>query len=355
MKIAIDCRNIGKSGIGTFIENVLYELLNNHSEHEYLLIKDKDTHIETYSSRTSFLLTDIKQFSLSELFCFPTEEINKCDAYFTPYISIPGGIKIPTYSTIHDMVFFDVDGLTTPLGKFIRKIYYKRAITLSNALFTVSEFSRRRLLYHFHTNKDINIAYNGLSRTIQDYKRDVDFEKKDYFIFVGNIKRHKGLHILVDAYGKARKNGLKSKLIIVGSNDKLRTADLLLAQTIKEMEGIEFTGWVDNQKLIRLISEAKALVQPSFYEGFGIPPLEALSLGTDIIISDIPVFKELYSEIPNCFFGAGDSDDLANKMMNFVPNPKLDYYKNLFVDKYSYQKTANIIAETIKLDVQKIS
>lgn len=355
MRIAIDCRNIGKSGIGTFIENVLDELLKNHPEHEYLLIKDKETYIETYSSKVSFLLTDIRQFSLKELFCFPSNGINKCDVYFTPYISIPGGIKIPTYSTIHDMVFFDVEGLTSPLGKFIRRIYYKRAIVRSNGLFTVSEFSKSRILYHFPTNKEINIVYNGLSRSIRNYRRDDDSEKKDYFIFVGNIKRHKGLHILVEAYGKARMCGLKSKLIIVGSNDNLRTADSQLAQTIKDMDGIEFTGWVDNAELNRLISEAKALVQPSSYEGFGIPPLEALCLGTDIIISDIPVFKELYSEIPNCFFCVGNSDDLANKMINFVPNPNLVDYKNLLVEKYSYQKAADKIVETIERDVQKIS
>lgn len=352
MRIAIDCRNIGKSGIGTFIENVLDEILKNHPEHEYLLIKDKDTHIETYSSNVSFLLTNIKQFSLKELLFFPTKEINKCDVYFTPYISIPGGIKNPAYSTIHDMVFFDVDGLTSVLGKFIRRIYYRRAIARSNGLFTVSEFSKSRILYHFPTNKEIIIVYNGLSRAIKNYKRDDDVEKKDYFIFVGNIKRHKGLHILVEAYGKARSLGLKSKLIIVGSNDKLRTVDSQLAQTIKEMDGIEFTGWVDNEILIRLISEAKALVQPSFYEGFGIPPLEAMCLGTDIIISDIPVFKELYSEIPNCFFCVGDSDDLANKMINFVPNPKLGDYKNLLLEKYSYQKTADVIMETIEREKQ---
>ena len=355
MKIAIDCRYFGKSGIGTFIENVLDELLKNHPEHEYLLIKDKDTQIKAYSSRVSFLLTNIKPFSIKELFFFPIKEINNCDSFFTPYISIPGGIKIPTYSTIHDMVFFDVEGLTSPLGKFIRRIYYKRAIALSNSLFTVSEFSKSRIFYHFPTNKDITIVYNGLSRAIQDYKRDYDPEKKDYFIFVGNIKRHKGLHILVEAYGKARKYGLKSKLIIVGSNDKLRTADSNLARTIKEMDGIEFTGWVNNEKLIRLISEAKALVQPSFYEGFGIPPLEALCLGTDIIISNIPVFKELYSEIPNCFFCVGDSKDLANKLMNFVQNPKLVDFKNLLLMKYNYQKSADIIIETIERDVQKIS
>ena len=348
MKIAIDCRNIGKSGIGTFIENVLDELLKNHPEHEYLLIKDKDTQIKTYSSRVSFLLTNIKQFSIKELFFFPIKEINKCDSFFTPYISIPGGIKIPTYSTIHDMMFFDVEGLTSPLGKFIRRIYYKRAIALSNSLFTVSEFSKSRILYHLPTNKDIIIVYNGLSRAIKNYRRDDGVKKNDYFIFVGNIKRHKGLHVLVEAYGKARRCGLKSKLIIVGSNDKLRTADSQLAQTIKEMDGIEFTGWVDNEKLIRLISEAKALVQPSFYEGFGIPPLEALCLGTDIIISNIPVFKELYSEIPNCFFCVGDSDDLANKMMNFVPNPKLDDLRNYLVEKYNYQMTADIIMKTIE-------
>lgn len=98
---------------------------------------------------------------------------------------------------------------------------------------------------------------------------------------------------------------------------------------------------------MKLVSEAKALVQPSLYEGFGIPPFEAICLGTDIIISDIPVFKELYAEVPNSFFKAGDADDLADKLLTFKPNDRLDELKTSLLKKYNYHNTSEIILNAI--------
>ena len=346
MKIAIDCRFIGKSGIGTYIENVMAEIIKNHPEHEFLLFVEKGTNINGSQGGQPFQ-TDIKPFSLKEVFCFPVAEINKCDAFFSPYINIPGRIKVPIYSTIHDVLFFDVDGIVSPLGKLFRKFYYLRAIKLSKEIFTVSEFSKSRILHHFSTKKNIEVVYNGVSQSICDYKIDSSRNKGDYFIFVGNIKRHKGLHTLVEAFSQARNRGLKSRLVIVGSNEKLRTADRTLMEKIDKIEGIEFTGWVTNERLMKLVSEAKALVQPSLYEGFGIPPFEAICLGTDIIISDIPVFKELYAEVPNSFFKAGDADDLADKLLTFKPNDRLDELKTSLLKKYNYHNTSEIILNTI--------
>ena len=347
MKIAIDCRLEGKSGIGTFVENIVYELLRNHSEHEYLLIVESGKDFITNNSNVEILNTNIKPFSLKELFCFPITEINQCDALFLPYINIPGGIKIPIYSTIHDMVFFDIDGLVTPVGKFLRRHIYKRAIHLSEKIFTVSDFSKSRLLYHFPTKKDIVIVYNGVSQEVRDYSACDSKDKKDYFIFVGNIKKHKGLKTLIEAFSKAQTRGLTSKLVIVGSDEKLRTIDSWLSYAINNVKGIEFTGWVTKEKLLQLVSQAKALVQPSLYEGFGIPPLEAICLGTDVIMSDIPVFKELYHEIPDCFFKVGNAADLAEKLLLFKPNLHLEDLKSTLLKRYNYHNSADVILSTI--------
>lgn len=347
MKIAIDCRFEGKSGIGTFIENVVGGLLKNHSEHEYLLIVESGKELVTFDKNVKLLKTNIKPFSLKELFCFPVSEINRCDAFFLPYINIPGGIKIPTFTTIHDLVFFDIEGLVTPIGKYVRKLYYKRAIQLSKKIFTVSNFSKSRLLYHFPTKKDIIIVSNGVPQELIDYDASNFKEKKDYFIFVGNIKKHKGLKTLVEAFSIAQERGMTSKLIIVGSDEQLRTTDSHLYYKLNKVNQIEITGWLMKEQLIKLISQAKALVQPSLYEGFGIPPLEAICLGTDVIMSDIPVFKELYYDIPDCFFKVGNSEDLAERLLSFKPNSHLKELKTVLLERYNYRYTADMILDTI--------
>ena len=107
MKIAIDARLIGNSGIGTYIENIVPMLVNRHKQHHYLLI-GHESQIGLYRgiSNVELLLTDISQFSLKECVAFPVEEINKCDAFYCPYINVPGGIRVPVYSTIHDVFSF---------------------------------------------------------------------------------------------------------------------------------------------------------------------------------------------------------------------------------------------------------
>lgn len=346
MKLAIDCRFIGKSGIGTYIENIVDRLLAEHPEHEYLLICERGKGCSTRKDVEMFE-TDIQPFSLKELFRFPVADINKCDAFFSPYINIPGGIKVPVYSTIHDCVFFDVDGLVSPFGKMVRKFFYKRAIRLSKKVFTVSEFSKERILYHFLTDREIIVTGNGISKAMDNYQVG-EIVKKDYYIYVGNIKKHKGLQTLIRAYAKARGQGLKTKLIIVGNYENFRSSDTELTELFDSTPDIEFTGWVSNEKLIKLVSEAKALIQPSLYEGFGIPPLEALYLGTNAIISDIPVFKEIYNELPVIFFKCCDADDLAEKMLMIKEKGLILDTKKLINKKYSYSNVANAIIKFIE-------
>lgn len=321
MKIAIDCRFIGKSGIGTYIENILDELVHNHPENEYLLIADKTFDDYVSFSNIRYVITDIKSFSLKELFLFPVDEINKCDAFFTPYINIPGRIKVPVYSTIHDVIFLDLPELVSKVGLLIRKFFIWRTTKVSNMVFTVSKFSQDRILFHFPKTKEIKIIKNCISKNIRDY--DVrHIAKKDYFIFVGNIKAHKGLATLLKGYEMAQQRGLTSKLLIVGSFEKFRTSDRELSSLLNKKNNVEFTGWVDDNKLCELIASAKALVLPSRYEGFGIPPMEAMFLGTNAIVSDIPVLKEVYSKYPVSFFEVDNPESLRDELL--LPREDMD-------------------------------
>ncbi len=347
MRIAVDCRFVGKSGIGTYLESIVDVLILGHPENQYLLVLNRELPVKWRKSNVDMLITDIKPFSLQELFAFPTKQINGCDAFFTPYINVPEGIEIPILCTIHDLVFFDVEGLVSPIGEFVRKLYYKRAIRKSSKVFTVSNFSKERIKHHFQTEKEIVVVYNGVSATVKKHKVD-RVEKKDYFVYVGNIKRHKGLKALVDAYCMAQNNGITTKLLIVGNSESFRTSDGDVAGIINSNPDIEFTGWVTNEKLMQLIAEAKALVQPSLYEGFGIPPLEALCLGTNVILSDIPVFKEIYTGLPVTFFETGNSFQLSEILLNYTPVAYNEEQIRKEIDlRYSYQNAAQTILHTI--------
>ena len=352
MKIAIDCRMYGNSGIGTYIREVLPYLISN-KKNEYLLIGDFERLKKYNAQNVQILNCKIKIFSLKEFFSFPVKIINKCDIFYTPNYNIPGGIKIPVYSTIHDVVFLDINGIVGKLGRIIRKYFLKRAVEISKKIFTVSEFSKKRIEYYFGSKKKIIVTYNGLSEHIKRYKPKKKESNKEYIIFVGNIKKHKGLKILIEAYNKAKKRGYSKKLVIVGNYLNFKTKDkyvIDMLQTIEKDKDIIFTGYLKNEELLDWISNSKNLIQPSLYEGFGIPPLEALALGVQPIISDIEVFKEIYKALPVIYFKNKSSDSLTEKL---IETENLDFninnkYNKTIEQKYSYTFVATKIIKELK-------
>lgn len=360
MKIAIDCRMSGKSGIGTFLDEILPYFFE--SEYSFFLFGSKESKAEKLfknlknKEKVIFEECNIKTFSIKESFSFPEsllKKINSCDVYFTPYCNIPGGIKIPVFSTIHDVVFLDVKGLTGFTGTFIRKVFYKNAVKKSKALFTVSDFSKKRIQKKLNCKKEINVVYNGIPSYLEEkISNDKNIKKNDTLIFIGNIKKHKGLKTLLKAFPdfckeieESSKN-TKAKLIIVGSQDNFRTKDTGLKELIDKIpkEQIEFTGFISNEELKKLLSSSRILVQPSLYEGFGIPPLQALCAKTQAVISDIEVFKEIYKDLPVTFFECENPIDLKEKLVQ-VWNKEKDL--SSFKNPYSYKKTASLILQKL--------
>ena len=352
LRIAIDLRMVGSGGIGSFISELVPHFIK---ENECLLIGTHDGCASfIHLPNVEFCFCDIKPFSLKEIFAFPSdvlEKINSYEFYFTPYCNIPNGINIPIFSTIHDVVFLDIKGMTGFLGRFARKMFYKRAANYSETLFTVSEFSKERILHHLHTKTPIEIVYNSAPAYLSEPFEKGTPEKKDQILFVGNIKKHKGLKSLLKAYEIATQKGFSSALVIVGNAENFRTGDDETISQIqklqKEGKKIEFTGKISNDELKYLYASSRLLVQPSLYEGFGIPPLEALTVGTPALISDIPVFKEIYKNLPVTFFKAGDSSDLVQKLLDFsnAEPPKIE--TEAVREAYSYKKSAEIIVKTL--------
>jgi glycosyltransferase involved in cell wall biosynthesis len=338
MKIAIDCRMLGMSGIGIFLENLLNNLPN---EHEYILIGNKDMLVHCNANIQKIIDCSIPIFSYKEILSYPVSFVNKCDAFFIPNWNIPAGIKIPIFSMIHDVVFLDMPDITSPLGKIIRYIWLLRTVIISRHIFTVSYFSCQRIAYYFRHKYKISVVYNDVLPKVKSYYTLYNKERKNYYMYIGNIKKHKGLNVLISAYENLNDG---NSLLIVGKKENFHTFDNIYTKN----KNIVFTGYIKEKELYEFLYNAKALIQPSLYEGFGIPPLEALWLKTPVILSDIPVFKEIYHDMPVIFFKSGDSIDLAEKIKNIN---YFDYNPDILLKKYDALKTANTIFYVIKTGI----
>lgn len=340
MKIAIDCRMLNNSGIGNVLKSILTEL---PKEHNYLLIGDTKSLEKYCANNISILDCQIPIFSGKELFCFPVKVVNNCDVFFSPNYNLPLFINTKKYCMIHDVVFLDVKGLVGKVGYLIRYIYLLRAVLISKTVFTVSDFSKSRIVNYFGHEKKIRTIINPIPIPLKNQLTSLikNQNPEVYFIYVGNVKKHKGIDVLINAFNKLSNKNIK--LYIVGKKDSFKT--VLEERNLQLNNNIMFTGYIDDNRLYNLIYNAKALIQPSLYEGFGIPPLEALYLGVPAIISDIPVFKEIYGTMPVTFFKCSDVDDLLSKMENIIP---VNIDRNKLEEQFDFTKSEKIIFEEIQ-------
>jgi len=349
VKITLDCRHINASGgIGVYFRELLPFFLSSDAS---IILLGYENILQQYARNTNveIIHCNIKPFSLQDTFSFPKSAlkiINSCDIYYTPYFNIPNGIKIPVYSTIHDVLFPDMPNLVSLLGLWARMYFYKRAARLSKVIFTVSEFSKSRIKHFLGNSLNVINSSNAVNLPINFFIEN-RLEKKKIIIFIGNIKKHKGLDTLLDAFLQCRKDGLDYELIIIGSRSNFRSKDKNISKRLDKLEGqgIGFSGYINDEEKWKLLSQSSLLVQPSLYEGFGYPPLEAMLCGTQVLISDINVFKEVFSDFPVNFFHSGDSSDLHDKLMNILFNkkPQVLHLDDMLKNKYSFKKTFSII------------
>ena len=351
MTICIDCRMIDSSGIGVYLRGCLPFFLDTDNNFYLIGSSQKLKEFISIGANIEILECSVKPFSLQELFFFPggcLSKINSGDRYFSPFFNIPGGIKIPVFTAIHDIIFPDIPELTSKPGLAVRMWFYRRAFAKSQNIFTVSEFSKLRIEHYSEKKNQTVITYSAIQPKFLEYRdKALSREKNETIIFIGNIKKHKGLDYLLDAFILAKNDGLPHKLVIIGEKNNFRTSDNKMMEKIDVIgnDTVSFTGFISDEQLMERLSTAALLVQPSLYEGFCLPPLEAMILGTQALISDIPVLKEIYADYPVKSFRAGDVYDLKNKLMEMLYNkkPEVIILPMELVLKYTFEKTASVI------------
>ncbi|RHM88912.1 glycosyltransferase [Bacteroides caccae] len=150
----------------------------------------------------------------------------------------------------------------------------------------------------------LSVLFQNKSKSI--FRKRNEYMIFLYYVYIGNIKKHKGIDILIKAINESNERGFDIKLVVVGDYKKIKTKDKNVMNLLNSANNnVLFTGFVPNDKLYDILSQSLALVLPTHYEGFGLPPLESLYLGGNAIITDLPVLREVYSELPVSFFKEG--------------------------------------------------
>lgn len=220
--------------------------------------------------------------------------VPECDVYYSPHFAIPAISPRAKHivATIHDMFHLEkVSGF----GKVKRKyseIMLNTTITKCDIIISVSDFTKQRIIHHFdYAEEKIRVVANCVDT--KTFFRDEQRPSAIFFpfiLFVGNLKSHKNLITAIKSTVFFSSMGIK--LVVVGKKSGFMHG--LDRETEKHLSDnhVVYLNEVDDIELRRLYSAAICLIFPSLYEGFGYPPLEAMSCGCPVVCSDIPVLRE---------------------------------------------------------------
>jgi len=358
MKIGIDARLIGETGIGRYIRNLMTGLGAQDVENSYVVFLPKfayDAFILP-NSRWEKRLCAIHWHTLKEQlvmpFIFGREHL---DLLHVPYFNAPIFYSRPYVVTIHDLTILHVTtGKATTLPKllyFLRKIGYQVIIRLgvkrARHIIAVSESTKNDIVKSLGTNPSkISVTYEGVDTLIASDSKTPPV-KTPYFLYVGNAYPHKNLEFLIRGFGTFLVKHPNYNLVLVGKHDFFYGR---LKQWIEQFAWkihIIFVESASDEVLASYYKHSASFVFPSLMEGFGLPALEAMKLGAPVIVSDIPVFHELFASIPT-YFDPEKEESLVAAMEQITAGKKkqLNDSEKKIIAQYQWENTAK---ETLRV------
>ena len=281
-----------------------------------------------WSSSENFEIVDCTaaRYSLAEQIIVPFAIPKRTDLFFSPHYPIPllysGGLVV----TVHDLSHLVLPEIVSSRAKrmYARTMFHevrrRSSIVITNSQFTKSELLR---LTKGPRKDNVVPIHLGISEGWFNISSAVAKPVAPYIVHVGNIKPHKNLHRLVDAFTNIM-NRIPHQLIIVGQYDGFITSERteFFSLVNAASNRIRLTGVVEQQKLFELVGNARVLVMPSIYEGFGFPPLEAMAARVPTIVAKAGSLPEICGDAA-LYCDPRSTDDIAAKLLNLLSDRTL--------------------------------
>ena len=358
--IAIDARMINHSGIGTYMKNLINTLLEDYS----LILLGAPLEIKKHIRSGNIEIINFQSpiYSVSEQMMYPFK-IPDCDLFISTHYNVP---LLPVKAKNRIVIIYDANHLAfynhlSLSQKLYTKLMMNGAVRLSGTIITISEFSKSEILKYLAVDPlKIKVVRFGIDPQMINLELKKDIPQsfvmpEKFLLFVGNVKPHKNLINLLRAFEIFLKSGKDYKLVIVGKKEGFITGDKEVFEFVEGNnllnEHIIFTGHIENWALYNYYRKASAFIFPSLYEGFGIPPLEAMICGCPVIASDLTAIPEICGDAV-LYIKALDPDDIAEKINILIDDQSLrdELVKkgNLQVCKFPLTKFSHNLKEVIK-------
>jgi glycosyltransferase involved in cell wall biosynthesis len=315
MKIVVNTRLLlpGKlDGIGWFTYETLLRITRDHPEHDFHFLFDRPwddsfvfaqnvhPHVIRPQARHPFLWHLWFQRGVRHFL-----RQHPADLFFSPDGFIPLHCRIKTVPVLHDINFVHYPKDLPPVtGAYYRK-YFPLFARQASHLVTVSEFSKKDISGQFGIPPEkISVAWNGVSDTFSPLTQKEKEESRQrfgggapYFVHVGSLLPRKNIPRLLRAYDLFRKQNPSDIKMVIAGREMFGNRELW--KVLKNMEygkDVLFPGGLDRQGTRMLIGGAEALVFVSYFEGFGIPLVEAMACHTPLVAAKATAIPEVAGE-----------------------------------------------------------
>lgn len=309
-----------KAGIAWNAYNMIQELLK-YTENTYQLDffgMDSDTEKEQEVSKmlnNRAIMNPCRFFHgkiynmLSCILPIPYKCFFGRDAEITHFFNfyIPPGVQGKKIAVVHDMAYKTCPETVKRKTRILLELTLKNTCKRADIILTVSEFSKSEILKYIDVEeKKIKVIPNGVDLKLfhNKYSEQCIEEVKekyhiwnDYFLYLGTLEPRKNIERIIEAY-----NSLKDKeknlpvLVLAGGKGWMYDSIFSKVENLGIQDKIIFTGYVEEEEIPKLMCGAKALVFPSLYEGFGMPPIEAMACGTPVIVSEHGALEEVVGD-----------------------------------------------------------
>ena len=363
MKILIDARLYGleNAGLGRYVMNLIKEICLLDSKNEYVFLLRKK-YFETLDvpENCKKILADFRHYSFSEQISLTNLFKNiKPDLVHFPHFNVPIFFKGKYIVTIHDLLMHKQVGLkaTTlpPFFYFIKRLGYKfvfrNAVLNARQIIVPTNVVKKEIEDYYQVQSDkIKVVYEGFDEdSFNKVVRSQDISKYDlqgqYFVYTGNAYPHKNLDRLVEAIASLNKGrGEFVNLAVVTSRNIFTKRLENTVKTFKAEKYVKILGFVPDSDMAAIYQKSVGLVTPSLSEGFGLPGIEAMSSGTLVLASNIPVYKEVYKDNA-IFFNQLDFTSIESSLKQALSIKGSDRINMInkakaFAKNYSWSKMA---------------
>jgi len=375
MKIAVNTRLLlagSLDGIGWFTYETLKRIVEDHPEHEFHFIFDRTYSDEFIFSKNVIAHVVHPQARLPILFRIWYDwAVPRClikigaDIFLSPDSMASLTTKVKQVVVMHDLNFehYPAD-LPRRYAKYWR-MYSRLFAAKADRIVTVSKFSKNDIIDQYGISQDkIDVVYNGASENYRPISNEEQQAVKanysggeSYFLFVGTIHPRKNLQRVLPAFDHFKKQtSSKCKLVVVGKKYWFNAEIEDAYNNISCQQDVIFTGSMDLKNLTGVMASALALVYISYFEGFGIPIVEAFRSATPVITSNITSMPEVAGDAA-LFVDPFSIIEITNAFLSIYENEAL---RKTLIEKglkrsqeFNWDKTAKSLWESIEKTMLK--